>query len=443
MRAVHHLAVAFGALVATVVIARCAAPLDGPALGRYSSRESTTIIAEARGEIREVAGKRIQVRYREPPFGSITANFEQWPTYAYTDGRTFPGPTRVPMPPITGEPAKGRGLVISRAKGPCIGCHLIPGPDVWPAGNVGPDLSVIGDRRLPDQFLFDLIWDPRRFFPDSGMPPWGTAGILSAEEIVHIVAFLQTLKGDPPFVPPAEQDPARNPNTRPRVEPYFGDNLDPTNNPAVIFAESAEPLWSERGPGGKACTDCHEGRIATAMRGVATTYPRYFATYGRIMSLEDYLPLHVAETTSRQMLGQSREHINMIMLIKMQSNGLPVNVDVTSPAARAGWERGRALYYKRVGQRNHACADCHDRQRGGGRYIGGRLLSIADAGLTRHFPHWFTVAETLWTLRHRTQFCMLPLGMNYLPADAPEYADLELYLASFDNGKPMSVPGIR
>ena len=33
--------------------------------------------------------------------------------------------------------------------------------------------------------------------------------------------------------------------------------------------------------------------------------------------------------------------------------------------------------------------------------------------------------------------------MNYLPADAPEYADLELYLTSFDNGKPISVPGIR
>jgi hypothetical protein len=38
---------------------------------------------------------------------------------------------------------------------------------------------------------------------------------------------------------------------------------------------------------------------------------------------------------------------------------------------------------------------------------------------------------------------MLPLGTNYLAADAPEYADLELYLTAFDNGKPMSVPGIR
>ncbi|MBI2553710.1 MAG: hypothetical protein HYV92_04640, partial [Candidatus Rokubacteria bacterium] len=67
---------------------------------RWKSRA----IPEARGEIREVDGKRVQVRYREPPFPSVTANFEQWPTYAYDDRRPFPPPSRVPMPPIKGDP---------------------------------------------------------------------------------------------------------------------------------------------------------------------------------------------------------------------------------------------------------------------------------------------------------------------------------------------------
>ena len=133
----------------------------------------------------------------------------------------------------------------------------------------------------------------------------------------------------------------------------------------------------------------------------------------------------------------------MAILIKMQSNGLPVNVDVTSPEARAAYERGRALYYQRVGQRNHACADCHDPDRGASRYAGARVLSLAQTGLTRPFPVWFTIPRTIWSIRMRFQFCMLPLGTNYLAADAPEYADLELYLTAFDNGKPISVPGIR
>jgi hypothetical protein len=58
-------------------------------------------------------------------------------------------------------------------------------------------------------------------------------------------------------------------------------------------------------------------------------------------------------------------------------------------------------------------------------------------------PTWFTAYHVVWNVRKRFQFCMLPLGMNYLPADAPEYADMELYFTAFDNGKPMDVPGIR
>src|SRR5207237_4948228 len=109
--------------------------------------------------------------------------------------RKCPPPNRMSMPVVKGDPRRGRELFMARDKAPCTGCHLIPGDDVWPAGSVGPDLSVIGDRRLPDQYLFDFVWDARLFLPNPTMPPWGTSGILSPEETVHIVAFLQTLKG--------------------------------------------------------------------------------------------------------------------------------------------------------------------------------------------------------------------------------------------------------
>ena len=63
--------------------------------------------------------------------------------------------------------------------------------------------------------------------------------------------------------------------------------------------------------------------------------------------------------------------------------------------------------------------------------------------MTRHFPTWRTSLNDAWDLRRRFQWCMTPLGANMLAADAIEYAELELYLTQFDNGKPMSVPGIR
>jgi hypothetical protein len=63
--------------------------------------------------------------------------------------------------------------------------------------------------------------------------------------------------------------------------------------------------------------------------------------------------------------------------------------------------------------------------------------------MLNHFPTWRTNFSRPWDPRKRFQWCMLPLGMNYLPADSIEYAELELYLASFGQGKPLSVPGIR
>jgi len=339
---------------------------------------------------------------------------------------------------VAGDPQKGRALFLNRAKGPCTGCHLIPGDDVWPAGSVGPDQSIIGDRKLPDQYLYQLIWDPRVVFPNTSMPPWGTIGGLSSEEIVHLVAYLQTLKGP---VPP-EKDPDRNPFTR-RRPVGFGDNLDATNNPAMLLTDSAEALWTARGPMAKACADCHDGGVARAMRGVATRYPKFVKAYGRVMSVEDFLAVHGPETTGRPLPAESTDNLHLTMLVKRASNGLPVSVDTSSPEARAAIARGKASFYKRVGERNHACADCHTPEKGASKFLGGRFLGDVTAGLTKHFPLWRTDPSAVWGIRKRFQWCMTPLGMNMLASDSIEYAELELYLTTFDSGKPLSVPGIR
>ena len=130
-------------------------------------------------------------------------------------------------------------------------------------------------------------------------------------------------------------------------------------------------------------------------------------------------------------------------MTRQASNGLPVNVDTSSIEARAALARGKATFYKRVGERNHACADCHTPEKGANKFLGGRLLGDVTAGLTKHFPLWRTVEADVWGMRKRFQWCMTPLGMNMLASDSIEYAELELYLTAFDNGKPLSVPGMR
>ncbi len=425
-------------LVVAALAAGCAqAEPPDPRAGLPPTPWATRATAEARGEVKTLPdGKREAIRYK----GWTKADFGKFRTYAYDDARPEPRPAKAPMPAVAGDAKKGRSLFLARAKGPCTGCHLIQGEDVWPAGNVGPDLSTFGDRGLPDDYVFNLIYDPRHVFPNTTMPPWGTGEVLSPEEIVHVVAFLKTQKGP---LPP-EKNRERNPETRPKP-PGFGDNLDPTNNPAVVRAEGAEKLWAERGPSGKSCADCHEGSPAKAMRGVATRYPKYVKQYRRVMSIEDLLTVHGPERTGTQLPAQSKENLDLAVLVKMASNGMPVAVDVSAPEHRAAFERGLASFNKRVGQRNHACADCHTpgSGRGADRFLGGRLLGNVENGLTRHFPTWRTSQGEIWDMRKRMQWCLTPLGMNMLPADSVEYAELELYLTSFDKGKPMSVPGIR
>ena len=401
-------------------------------LPKWTSRA----VPEARGDYRTLPdGKRAAVRYA----GWTTRDFGTFRTYAYDDTRAEPPVQRATMPAgAVGDPPKGRALFLSRSKGPCVGCHLIPGADVWPAGSVGPDQSTIADRRLPDQYLYQVIWDPRVFFPNTTMPPWGTAGVFSTEEIVDLVAYLQTLKA--PLAPETDAD--RSPFTR-RRPVGFGDGLDATNNPAVLLAEDAERLWTARGSGGKACADCHEGGVRRAMRGVAVRYPKLVKAHGRVMSVEDFLAVHAPETTGRELPEESPENLHLTVLVKMVSNGLAVSVDTTSAEARAALARGKATFERRVGERNHACADCHTPERGANKFLGGRLLADVTSGMTRHFPVWRTSLGEVWDVRKRLQWCMTPLGANMLAADSVEYAELELYLTTFDNGRPLSVPGIR
>jgi sulfur-oxidizing protein SoxA len=190
---------------------------------------------------------------------------------------------------------------------------------------------------------------------------------------VHLVAYLQSLHG--PVV--AEKDPDRNPFTAPPPVGLATTSIRPTIR---VLRAGVEALWQERGSAGKACADCHAGGVQTSMRGVAPRYPHYVPAWGRVMAIEDFLSVHAPATTGRALAVESADNVSLTMLIKMASNGLPVAVDTQSPEARAALARGRASFVRRVGERNHACADCHTTEYAADKFLGGRLLADATTG---------------------------------------------------------------
>jgi len=201
-----------------------------------------------RGESPGIDGRRTQIRYKEEPFSAVTVNFERWPTYAYTDNSELSPAEPSPMPGVKGDPRQGRELFMARTKGPCTGCHLIPGVTSGLRAVWGPTSRSSGTGVCRISIFSSSSGTPECSYQHQHAP-WGTAGILSPEEIVHIVAFLQTLKGNPPFVPPPETDPTRNPYTRPTVPSITATTWIP-HEPGVLFAENGLATWSTR-PGGE------------------------------------------------------------------------------------------------------------------------------------------------------------------------------------------------
>lgn len=365
--------------------------------------------------------------------GWPTTDWSAFPTLA-RDDRTAPRPPTRPAVtgPIAGDPEKGKRLVGDRSRGGgCVTCHILPGQPL--PGNVGPNLSNYAELGRPDEFIFTYVYDARTYNPATVMPPWGTNGVFTADEIKDIVAYLKTLKG-PVIIPAGAEDP----NSRP-IPKDTRDNLDPTVNPAVFVLDDAAELFETKGPKGIACAACHPDP-ERSLRGAATRYPRWDTGAGKVLGVEEFLVRHAKTTTGHDWPMQSHENLAMSIFVRYQSNGLPVNVDTTSPGAREAYERGKALVARKIGQLNFACLDCHDKA--ANRWVRGQYLT-GQRGQVPHFPTWRTSQGLIWDIRKRFQWCNVAIRANNLPPDAPEYGDLELYLTSLSNGLPINVPGIR
>jgi len=116
-----------------------------------------------------------------------------WPTLSHLDKRSAPRPRKVMLAgPLNGDAARGREWAMRPDKGNCIACHRLPGED-WP-GSLGLSLERYGQFKHADELVFQQIFDARAFNPNTVMPPYGTFGILSAEEIRDLVAYLQSLE---------------------------------------------------------------------------------------------------------------------------------------------------------------------------------------------------------------------------------------------------------
>jgi sulfur-oxidizing protein SoxX len=106
----------------------------------------------------------------------------------------------------SGDPERGRAIVVNRQVGLCLLCHSGPFPEQKFQGTLAPDLKGAGVRSSEGQLRLRIV-DASRIKPDTIMPPYYRIDgldrvapsfqgkpILTAEQIEDVVAYLLTLR---------------------------------------------------------------------------------------------------------------------------------------------------------------------------------------------------------------------------------------------------------
>ena len=208
--------------------------------------------------------------------------------------------------------------------------------------------------------------------------------------------------------------------------------MDDFDNPGFIFIDQAADAWSvAEGSAGKSCADCH-GDVSS-FKGLRASLPRVNAA-GEIETLESLINRSRVENMGAEPWKLSGSDMTaMTALISVQSRGMPVNVAVDGPAAPF-WEKGKELYYTRVGQLDMSCSNCHEDNFGN--MIRADHLS---QGQSNGFPAYRLKNAKLNSIQGRFKGCMSNIRATPFKEGSDEFNALELYVASRGNG--LSVEG--
>jgi sulfur-oxidizing protein SoxA len=221
-----------------------------------------------------------------------------------------------------------------------------------------------------------------------------------------------------------------NPDARAQYEqimefpPFLGD------------IEAGRTIWETPFRNGKRFADC----FPDGGHNVLGNYPYYDATARRVMTFEAALNRCLKANGEPEMAYGERAPMGVLTAYaRTLSNGMKLNVRVDTPEARAHFEAGRDLFFRRIGQLNAACAGCHLYNAGNTM----RMEIISPA--LGHAAHWpiFRGGEELMTFQGRFKRCMEQMRAVPYGYDSREWNDLEYFLSYLSNGVPLQASVMR
>jgi L-cysteine S-thiosulfotransferase len=213
---------------------------------------------------------------------------------------------------------------------------------------------------------------------------------------------------------------------------------DDTANPGMLWVLEGETLWNRKtGDAARACAECH-GDARTSMKGVAARHPAFDPAKGRPVTLEQRVNACRVERQKAPALAyESRELLALTAYVARQSRGLPIDVAIDE-RTRPFVEAGRATFYRRQGQLNLACNQCHDDN--WGRRLAG---NVVPQGHPTGYPLYRLEWQSLGSLERRLRGCLTGIRAEPYDFGAEDLVNLQLFLMWRARGMTLEAPAVR
>lgn len=232
---------------------------------------------------------------------------------------------------------------------------------------------------------------------------------------------------------------------------------DPWSNPAMLDVDRGAALWkTPRGPRAVSLEGCDLGKGPGVVRGAFAELPRYFADADRVMDTEARIVwcMEKLQGFERATLlkkpypagGRATKDIGALATyVAHESNGLKLSPKLDHPKEKEALALGEALFYRRGGPMDFACATCHADQGKRIRLQGLPFLSkpVEARKVVGEWPAYRVSSSHVMTMEHRIYDCFWQMRMPEVDLGSEVPVALTMYLAKTAEGGEINAPGLK
>jgi sulfur-oxidizing protein SoxA len=202
--------------------------------------------------------------------------------------------------------------------------------------------------------------------------------------------------------------------------------------------EQGEALFNAPFKNGRRYADCFPNQGIA----IAHEYPKWNRDKGEVITLEKAINDCRADNQEAPLPYEKDDIARLLAYLAFTSRGKPITITIPAddPRALAAYQQGKDFYYQRRGQLNFACATCHVQN--AGCQLRSEILSPS-LGHTSHWPVYRLKWGEMGTLHRRFKECLEQIKAPPIPAQSPEFRNLEYFLSFMGNGIPTNGPSTR